>query len=109
MLISLILALGLAWPGAFQASPEAAPRTSKSHAALVKEAREAYARGDKAAFLSIYEEPARRRPGEVFTLYNLACAQSLNGQGEAAVRTLEDILKHRVASNLDADTDFESI
>jgi hypothetical protein len=107
MLISLLLALGLAGPGAPQVSPKAAStRTSKSNAALVKEAREAYDRGEKPAFLSIYEELALRRPGEVFTLYNLACGQSLNGQSEAAVRTLEDILAHRVASNLDVDTDF---
>ena len=33
----------------------------------------------------------------------------MNGQGQAAVRTLEDLLAHRVASNLDADTDFEAI
>lgn len=110
MLTSLLLAFGLAGPGALQASPEAATtRTSKSNAALVKDAREAYDRGEKPAFLSIYEELARRRPGEVFTLYNLACGQSLNGQSEAAVRTLEDILAQRVASNLDADTDFEPI
>ena len=110
MLISFLLVLELARPDAFQASPQApTTRTSKSNAALVKEAREAYDRGDKAAFLSIYEELAGRRPGEVFTLYNLACGQSLNGQSEAAVRTLEDILAHRVASNLDADKDFDSI
>jgi hypothetical protein len=110
MLMSLLLALGLAGQGAPAASPEAATtRTSKSNAALVKEAREAYDRGEKPAFLSIYEELARRRPGEVFTLYNLACGQSLNGQSEAAVRTLEDILAHRVAPDLDADTDFEPI
>ena len=90
-------------------APAAAPESPKSNAALVKEARAAYDRGDKAAFLAIYEELARRRPGEVFTLYNLACGQALNGRAEAAVRSLEDILAHRVASNLDADTDFDSI
>ena len=95
---------------AHQAAPAAAAAmTSKSNAALGKDAREAYGRGDKAAYLSIYEELARRRPDEVFTLYNLACGQSINGQSEAAVRTLEDILAHRVASNLDADKDFEPI
>lgn len=116
MVIPLLLALGLAGADALsggatlQATPPAAgPQAFRSNAALVKEAREAYDRGEKAAFLSIYEELARRRPGEVFTLYNLACGQALNGQSEAAVRTLEAILAHRVASNLDADTDFESV
>ncbi len=91
-------------------TPAAAPAPARrSGATLAKEAREAYDRGDKRTFLAIYEELARRRPGEVFTLYNLACGQALNGQGAAAVRTLEEILAHRVASNLDADTDFDSI
>ncbi len=100
----LLLALAL------QATPGAAPApASKSNAALAKDARQAYDRGDKKAFLAIYEELARRRPGETFTLYNLACGQALNGQGAAALRTLEGILAHRVASNLDADTDFDSL
>jgi hypothetical protein len=115
VLIPLLLALGLPSAEAFSqeaappATPVAAAQAPKSNAALVKEAREAYNRADKAAFLSIYEDLARRRPGEVFTLYNLACGQALNGQSAAAVRTLEEIVAHRVASNLDADTDFESI
>ena len=105
MPVTVLLLLALA----LQAAPGAAAAASKTNAALMKEAREAYDRGDKAAFLSIYEELARRRPGEVFTLYNLACGQALNGQGGAAVRTLEEILAHRVASDLEADTDFDSI
>jgi hypothetical protein len=116
MLIALLLALGLARADAPAGAetpkatpPAAVPQASWSNAALVKEARAAYDRGDKAAFLAISEELARRRPGEVLTLYNLACGQALNGQGAAAVRTLEDILAHRVASNLEADTDFDSI
>ena len=91
------------------ASVAAAAPASRSNAALVREAREAYGRGDKAGFLSLYEELARRRPGDVAILYNLACGQSLNGQTAAAIRTLEDILARRAASNLDADTDFDSI
>lgn len=103
-MVLLLLALALqSAPGAAEAP------ASRSNAALMKEAREAYDRGDKKAFLATYEELARRRPGEVFTLYNLACGQALNGQGPAAVRTLEEILAHRAASNLDADTDFDSI
>src|SRR6202162_1034115 len=116
MLIPLLLALGLAGSNALAGKETppapraaAAPQVSRSNAALAKEARAAYDRGDKAMFLSIYEELARRRPGEICTLYNLACARALNGQSEAAVRTLEGILAHRVASNLDADKDFESI
>src|SRR5262249_54080776 len=36
-------------------------------------------------------------------------AQSMNGQGDAAVRSLEEVLAHRVAYDLDADKNFEPI
>jgi sugar lactone lactonase YvrE len=77
--------------------------------ALVKEARAAYGRGDLAAFLKGYEAAARLRPGDVWILYNLACAQAVNGQREAAVRTLERFAALRVAADLDGDKDFDSI
>jgi hypothetical protein len=96
-----ILLLGLQAP-----DPESAARTNAS---LIKEAREAHNRGEKETFLALYEELARRRPGEIFTLYNLACGQALNGQTEAALSTLDQILTLRVATNLDLDKDFESI
>src|SRR6266550_1238516 len=101
LLSFLVLLLGLR-------APDQAPAV-KTNASLIKEAREAHNRGENATFLALYEELARRRPGEIFTLYNLACGQALNGQTAEAVRALEDILAHRVASNLDADTDFDSI
>lgn len=107
LLLALVIAAPALEPAGGPAGQASAPE--KSSAALVKEAREAYGRGDKMAFLAIYETLARRRPREIFTLYNLACAQALIGQTDAAVRTLEEILAHRVASNLDADTDFDSI
>lgn len=77
--------------------------------ALVKEARAAYERGDLSAFLKDYEAAARLRPGDVWIFYNLACAQALNGQTEAAVRTLEQFAALRVAANLDGDKDFDAI
>ncbi|HTD51702.1 MAG TPA: hypothetical protein VK780_01635 [Thermoanaerobaculia bacterium] len=95
----LILLLGLRAPD----------QTAKSNADLLKEAREAHNRGENAAFLTSYEELARRRPGEIFTLYNLARGQALNGQTEAALATLEQMLTLRVATNLDIDKDLESI
>jgi sugar lactone lactonase YvrE len=81
----------------------------KNAFALVKEGRAAYDRGDMAAFFRDYEAAARLRPGDVGILYNLACAQALNGQTEAAVGTLEQIAAHRVAADLDGDKDFDSI
>jgi hypothetical protein len=59
-------------------APDARP-TPKSSFELRREMREAYKRDDRAAFLSITQELVRRTPGEVFNLYNLASAQSLNG------------------------------
>src|SRR5262245_43677360 len=110
LLLAAVLALGGPEAGQAGETRKAEPTpAAKSNAALVREAREAHGRGDKAAFLSIYEDLARRRPGEVFTLYNLACGQAVNGQGDAAIRTLEDILAHRVSFNLEGDTDFDSI
>ena len=97
----LILLLGLP-------APDQAP-AARTNASLIKEAREAHNRGENATFLALYGELTRRRPGEIFTLYNLACGQALNGQSEAALRTLEQILTLHVASNLDLDKDFESI
>ncbi len=96
-------------PPAPQSETAAPPLSSRSGRTLVEEGRAAYQRGDKAAFLSIYEELARRRPGDIFTLYSLACARAVNGRADSAVRTLEEILVHRVASNLDLDGDFAAI
>jgi len=99
ILVSLWLAL---------LAPDARP-TPKSNFELRREMREAYKRDDRAAFLSITQELVRRTPGEVFNLYNLASAQSLSGEGAAAVRSLEEVLAHRVAYDLDADKNFEPI
>ena len=92
------------WPDGADAVP--AP---KSSAALVKEAREAYDKGDRETFRKNYEELVRRRPGDVYLLYNLACGQALTGQTEAAQRTLAEIAAHRAWSDLDADDDFTAI
>lgn len=87
----------------------AAPQAPRPVPVLQREAREAYDRGDRAAFLSAYEQIARRRPGDVTILYNLACGQALNGQTAAAIASLQEIAAHRVAADIEADTDFDSI
>lgn len=76
---------------------------------FAQQGREAYARGDMPAFLQGYEEAVRLRPGDVWMLYNLACAQARNGQASAAARTLKAIAAHRVAADVAGDTDFDSI
>jgi sugar lactone lactonase YvrE len=85
-------------------SPEPQPT-----AELAREARAAYDKGDKATFLAKYEEIAKRRPGDVYVLYNLACGQALNGKTADAERTLLQVAALRAFSDLDADTDFDSI
>jgi len=92
------------WPEGAEVVP-----ALKSSAALAKEAREAYDKGDRETFRTNYEELVRRRPGDVYLLYNLACGQALTGQSEAAQRTLADIAAHRAWSDFDADDDFASI
>jgi sugar lactone lactonase YvrE len=76
---------------------------------LMQRARQAYDRGDRAAFLKDYEEIARRRPGDVWILYNLACARSLNGETAEAVAALDGIAARRVAMDLAGEKDFDSI
>jgi len=83
--------------------------SQRSVADLQQEARAAYDKGDKARFLAIYEDLAKRRPGDANLLYNLACGQAINGQAEAAGKTLLQLAALRAVSDLDADTDFESV
>ncbi len=95
------------WPkGAVEVPAADAPKNASE---LIRHARAAYDRGDRAAFLKDYEEVARLRPGDTYVLYNLACAQSINGQGDAALRTLREYAAHRVWADLDADGDFDAI
>ena len=100
----LVLTASLVFAGA---APTPVP--PKPTAELAREARAAYDKGDKATFLKNYEEIARRRPGDVYVLYNLACGQALNGKAGDAERTLLEIAELRSAADLDADTDFDSI
>lgn len=90
-------------------APQPTPAPQKTTAALAREARAAYDAGDKAGFLRLTEEIAARRPGDVYVLYNLACGQALNGQTDAAVKSLEGIAARGAVADLDADSDFDSI
>jgi hypothetical protein len=91
------------------AGPLRAADPPKTAFVLVKEATAAYQRGDEATFLKDYEEAARLRPGDAWILYNLACAQALNGQTDAAVRSLEQFGALRVVADFDGDKDLEAI
>ena len=85
---------------------DAGPPTARQ---LMQQAREAYDRGDRAAFRKDYEAIARMRPGDVWILYNLACARALNGDAAGAVAALDAVAAHRVAMDLAGEKDFDSI
>ena len=104
MQFALVLAAALALAAPAQTSNPLQPT-----AELAREARAAYDKGDKATFLAKYEEIAKRRPGDVYVLYNLACGLALNGKTADAEHTLLQIAALRSAADLDADTDFDSI
>jgi sugar lactone lactonase YvrE len=101
----LVLALTAALVAA-AATPATEPQPT---AELARQARAAYDKGDKATFLAKYEEIAKRRPGDVYVLYNLACGQALTGRTADAEKTLLRIAELRAVSDLDGDTDFDSI
>ena len=96
--------LWLAVPSA--PTPTPVPRTAFEYAAA---GNRAYQAGDMTAFLRDYEVANRLRPGNTALLYNLACAQSRNGQTAAALATLGDLSTRRISFDLAADTDFDPI
>jgi sugar lactone lactonase YvrE len=104
MISAVVLAAAL-----LVAPPRSAAAAEKSVADLQKEAAALYQKGDKAGFLAIYEDLARRRPGDAYLLYNLACGQAINGRTADAEKTLHELVALRASSDLDADTDFASI
>jgi sugar lactone lactonase YvrE len=76
---------------------------------LNTQARTAHAGGDRATFLRASEGAAALAPELPNQLYNLACAQALNEQGDAAVATLHRLAAAGVVFDLAADTDFASV
>lgn len=95
--------------GLVAAAALAAADASPGARELMKHAREAYARGDRATFLRDYQEVARLKPGDVWVLYNLACAEALNGRTAEALAALSGIAARRVAMDLEGEKDFDSI
>ncbi|HEY1250428.1 MAG TPA: hypothetical protein VGH97_04515 [Thermoanaerobaculia bacterium] len=102
-----LAAAALLWLAAPPApTPTPAPKTAFEYAAA---GNRAYQAGDMAGFLRDYEQAARMRPGNTALLYNLACAQSRNGQASAALATLSDLAQRRAFFDVGADTDFDPI
>lgn len=72
-------------------------------------AREAYDQKDYPAFLRHSRTLAGLAPRSTRALYNLACAQSLTGNGEDAVAALGRLADWGVAFDVGADADFDPI
>ena len=107
--VALVLCAFLGALSPVPVSEGVAAEAPKTASVLAREAREAYDRGDRETFRKNYEEIARRRPEDVYVLYNLACGQALTGQSEAAQATLGEIVRRRAWVDLAADEDFASI
>jgi hypothetical protein len=76
---------------------------------LREEAAAAHERRDFDAFLELTQRIVEQAPRSVGALYNLACAQALNGEGSAALRTLDGLAAREVAFDLAADPDLQSL
>ena len=106
---ALVPATGF-WLWLFAAAPAPTPTPVPRTAFEFAEAGDrAYRANDMAAFLRNYEEAVRRHPGDTRLLYNLACAQSRNGQTTAALASLEELAARRASFDVAADTDFDPI
>lgn len=68
--------------------------------------REAHAAGDRSALLRAAERAAAIGPLLPNQVYNLACAQALAGQGDAAIATLDRLAEAGVAFDLHRDQDL---
>lgn len=76
---------------------------------LAREARAAYDKADYATFLAKTQAASKIAPGDVWVLYNLACAQAITGKRAEAVQTLNTLADRRVRFDLDAESDFVSL
>jgi sugar lactone lactonase YvrE len=76
---------------------------------LNQEAAAAHERGDFRSFLELTGRIVEKAPRSVGALYNLACAQALNGAGGEAIATLDRLASRGAAFELDEDPDLESL
>ena len=76
---------------------------------LNQEAAAAHERKDYPAFLELARKIVEKAPRSVGALYNLACAQALNGAGAKAIATLDRLASRGAAFDLNGDPDLESL
>jgi sugar lactone lactonase YvrE len=76
---------------------------------LDQQARAAHQRQDFPEFLELTRKVVAKVPRSVGALYNLACAQALNGARAEAIATLDRLAERGVAFDLAADPDLDGL
>jgi sugar lactone lactonase YvrE len=76
---------------------------------LNQDAADAHERKDFPSFLELTRKIVEKAPRSVGALYNLACAQALNGAGAEAIATLDRLASRGAAFDLNGDPDLESL
>lgn len=77
--------------------------------ALAQAAAHAYQAKDYKTFLDVQKQILALHPGDTASIYNLACAQALNGHAAESAALLNDLLALKLDLNADKDPDFKLI
>lgn len=103
------VALGLLVTAALALGADGAARDGAAIRKASTDAREAYEQKDYPAFLRHSRTLAGLAPRSTRALYNLACAQSLTGDAQGAVATLDRLADWGVAFDVGTDADFDPV
>ncbi|HEV8269406.1 MAG TPA: SMP-30/gluconolactonase/LRE family protein, partial [Thermoanaerobaculia bacterium] len=99
--VGVFVSIGFSAPGLAQGPDEAA----RLHRAAI----EAHRAKDWAGFLANTKKEIELRPGRPGLLYNLACAEALNGHQAEAARALATLLQRGIDFGAEADDDLASL
>jgi len=99
--VGVFVSIGFSVPGLAQGNDDAA----RLHRAAI----EAHRAKDWAGFLSNTKKEIALRPGRPGLLYNLACAEALNGHAAEAARALSALLDKGIDFGAEADDDLASL
>ena len=78
-------------------------------AALNAEAMKAYQAKDYTRFLAYEKQALALEPDNPRLLYNVACGESLEGNAQAAIRMLDQVLSQKIDLGAETDPDFAGI
>lgn len=76
---------------------------------LAEASARAYQAKNYKAFLELQKRIFALEPGNTGAVYNLACAQALNGHAAESVQLLDKLLALKIDLNADTDSDFKAI